>query len=634
MIKYCKDTGKYQVRIFLAKLTMRNIFLRFTIMWTCRSLFVCIVLTCNCFYAEEAKQPIPTTPIARQKEIRLYLIEPPQTIMHHSTIFRINLDANGEGHYPAPSYANGEFRIISQNGRVRVDCNGDGIVDEKDGPGYKTNTVFRIPIIYADKNINCPMAFIAIEDRFVLIQCRMVLEGVFQGRAFYIFDSFLSGDAPKLNRSRFMITHSSTSEKMKSISLNRFTPIDDSLYEVELINENHSIRFIPYSNKSTLLLLKTDPSVSDVSANLRHEDNLQCLYLDKEETAVLLPGGYSCQISVLRIKPFPEWAEQLRNHAAYHEFMNKIDMRQERSVQITEAYSFSLTGIFTRGTLNHEIFKEDQPYLIHLPPGKTYLEIGPPFQLGFSAILSRKQKNKIAILGLYFTGCGDEKYNGRIICDRVPSGMGGFLPIDIFVRINNREHPIGRCEYNNASKLEKNVLYLPDIIQDKEGVELLVRVVIPWVGVFEATRTIDAIESISITPEILQTFIKQKMKAKQWEDTIFWYEEGIIRFPDNYKFLNSLAWHLLTCPEIQFRNPTRALVLAEKAVTLSNENMGYILDTYALALHDTGNLEKAVQYQELAVAKEPNNHEIIQRAEQFRRELQEKKRKRQPLELF
>ena len=84
--------------------------------------------------------------------------------------------------------------------------------------------------------------------------------------------------------------------------------------------------------------------------------------------------------------------------------------------------------------------------------------------------------------------------------------------------------------------------------------------------------------------------------------------------------LNEAAWFLLTASDEKLRDPRRALPMARKAVELTGEDDGSILDTLAKALHDTGDIRGAARYAKRAAEKEPDSEEIARRAEEYAKE--------------
>jgi len=111
-------------------------------------------------------------------------------------------------------------------------------------------------------------------------------------------------------------------------------------------------------------------------------------------------------------------------------------------------------------------------------------------------------------------------------------------------------------------------------------------------------------------------------REKRWADAIRSYEEAVKLLPDDARLLNSAAWFMVTVEDEAERKPKRAVELARRAVDLTDESSAAMLDTLAEALHQTGDLEGAVKRAEAAAKLDPRP-EILQRAERFRRELEE-----------
>ena len=90
-------------------------------------------------------------------------------------------------------------------------------------------------------------------------------------------------------------------------------------------------------------------------------------------------------------------------------------------------------------------------------------------------------------------------------------------------------------------------------------------------------------------------------------------------------YLNNLSWGIMTEEKVQYRNRAFALALAEAAVEASDGKAGYVLDTYARALFDDGQLAKALQTQKKAMrfAKDKAERKLMEaHLEQFRNGVQ------------
>lgn len=117
----------------------------------------------------------------------------------------------------------------------------------------------------------------------------------------------------------------------------------------------------------------------------------------------------------------------------------------------------------------------------------------------------------------------------------------------------------------------------------------------------------------------------QYEKLKDYKKLIDVYEEGLKLHPENPILLNAYAWMLATAEDEKFMNPGKAEKLARKAVKLTNENNGAILDTLAVALYKQGRLTEAVKYSKMAAEKCPSIREAVDRAKQYEKELEKKK---------
>ena len=86
----------------------------------------------------------------------------------------------------------------------------------------------------------------------------------------------------------------------------------------------------------------------------------------------------------------------------------------------------------------------------------------------------------------------------------------------------------------------------------------------------------------------------------------------------NPALLNQIAWHVLTGDDVVRRDVPLATRLAQKAVELTAEKDGSILDTYARALFDAGQTADAIALQEKAVAAAPDDAELAATLARYR----------------
>lgn len=70
---------------------------------------------------------------------------------------------------------------------------------------------------------------------------------------------------------------------------------------------------------------------------------------------------------------------------------------------------------------------------------------------------------------------------------------------------------------------------------------------------------------------------------------------------DNPQLLNQMAWIILTNPRIMHRDLELAMVAAKKAYDGTEGKDASVVDTYARALYDTGNVAQAIKMQKKAI---------------------------------
>jgi tetratricopeptide (TPR) repeat protein len=115
-----------------------------------------------------------------------------------------------------------------------------------------------------------------------------------------------------------------------------------------------------------------------------------------------------------------------------------------------------------------------------------------------------------------------------------------------------------------------------------------------------------------IWPQLLGDFYYSR---KNFKEAIKAYEQVLLLTSSQAETLNNLAWLLLTADDPAFIDKKRALMLAQKAVLLSNKP--HVLDTLATAYWANGFADKAVAIEREIVAQHPENVRFYQ--EQIKR---------------
>jgi tetratricopeptide (TPR) repeat protein len=86
-----------------------------------------------------------------------------------------------------------------------------------------------------------------------------------------------------------------------------------------------------------------------------------------------------------------------------------------------------------------------------------------------------------------------------------------------------------------------------------------------------------------------------------FERVIYHWEKALEFDPDNIELMNNLAWIMATPPDTAFRNPEKAIRLAERACELSNYEISGLLDTLSAAYAAAGRFAEAVDTAEKAL---------------------------------
>ncbi|MDF1591368.1 MAG: M48 family metalloprotease [Desulfobacterales bacterium] len=104
---------------------------------------------------------------------------------------------------------------------------------------------------------------------------------------------------------------------------------------------------------------------------------------------------------------------------------------------------------------------------------------------------------------------------------------------------------------------------------------------------------------------------------KDYETTIRAYENALGLRPDNPEVLNNLAWLFATCDDPNYRDPQKALRLAQQAATLSPA--AHIMDTLAESFYVNGKYAEAAQAAERALQLARTNRSYFEdQLEKFR----------------
>jgi tetratricopeptide (TPR) repeat protein len=113
----------------------------------------------------------------------------------------------------------------------------------------------------------------------------------------------------------------------------------------------------------------------------------------------------------------------------------------------------------------------------------------------------------------------------------------------------------------------------------------------------------DLTKCLKLTPNDVNALVFRGdiyFKTKQYKKALPDYERAIKI--DHNRASNDVAWFLATCPDAAMRNGARAVKYATTACQLSGWQDPKPIDTLAAAYAETGDYEKATEYEKKAVA--------------------------------
>jgi tetratricopeptide (TPR) repeat protein len=125
----------------------------------------------------------------------------------------------------------------------------------------------------------------------------------------------------------------------------------------------------------------------------------------------------------------------------------------------------------------------------------------------------------------------------------------------------------------------------------------------------------DFSKAIEKDDQFVDSFVNRGIAWKKIGDykrAIEDYDNALEKAPDTIKAINSLAWLLATCPDPEFRDGKRALILAKRGKELNPGS--YNLDTLAVAYAENGDFQKAIETQKevIRLLEENDDERLIQ----------------------
>jgi serine/threonine protein kinase len=109
------------------------------------------------------------------------------------------------------------------------------------------------------------------------------------------------------------------------------------------------------------------------------------------------------------------------------------------------------------------------------------------------------------------------------------------------------------------------------------------------------------VESFKLLGDMLLAEGQSEKAAEQYRQTLALYQKFVDRYPDNVEDAKALAWFLALCADPSFRDPPRAVSLAQKAVHRIPQNGSY-WNTLGVAQYRAGQWRESIASLEKAMA--------------------------------
>lgn len=545
------------------------------------------------------------------------------------------LDKTEPGEVPFPTES-GTLTIRRKDDCFLVDRNGDGSLDELDGKPVTRNETFHVMANVAGKPINYPLRIVQVYPRAVYIEGRGALVGHNGKWLTLILDNNLDGIFGQVGLDHFKLTRFSK-EKMRSLAtsgdalfwtagvapLGKVVQMDGELYSVAVRNKGKTISFDTYEGERATLAVQADSccelvqceigdvclsidegakavsvvtssdkkdgaktKLADYSFLLAHDECTQFQRFGSGDIAVLVPGNYRMADLSLTFK-FPT-------------HKGSIWPRKSK----------------TEDMLTAQLWGEaDQRFkTIRIDAGENRLELGPPLRLACKAVVWGEKYDQFMVERAYLVGKGGETY-------RFQFSGGVKSSVQYYFSNGTKELFLGNLEPTQRG-FDNSWRRIPPEIAENPESELILKFNAAGMSPIVLHRKLNELKQDHPPGRVMLGQIMTLLQQRRYEETAELCKEAARLHPDDARVQNDSAWYLLTMSSEKHRDPESALKFGSRAVELTAHRNGLMLDTYALALFETGQLEEAVSVQKQAVKWVPGNLELQNRLDEFQAALQ------------
>jgi hypothetical protein len=334
------------------------------------------------------------------------------------------LDASGKGSIPFAN-AEGKLLVKAAGKKVRLDSNGDGVVDDKDAPAVPAGETVKVRFLLGGTPAEYPIRIEAVEDQYVVLGSCLVLEGTLDGCTIRLFDAEVDGTFATPGEDTVAIVEpgkdaaAPDAAEAPPLPLGRILSVKGRLVEATPSGGGTRLTCRPYAGETALLVVKPGAGVESCSLQLAHVDGLQYVRIGGPRPVRLVPGTYRIAQSEMEVRPG-------RDAAAAR--------KAKGDAPAPDADTLCLSGVWD--------FTGSEGPTLTVRAGPQEIVPGPPFRLAFDAGRASGRKDRVEIREPRLVGAAGEWYMPSV---SVPGG--GESTLTSHVRAGAREQKLSTLEF-------------------------------------------------------------------------------------------------------------------------------------------------------------------------------------------
>lgn len=350
------------------------------------------------------------------KTIDLEFVEiPPSETTYYDMYIEFDSTSTYKISFPTQS---GELTLQYCEGKLKVDRNGDGKIDDSDGGSIGQNDIFKVTTFIGDREVQYPFRLEQIGRNYAWIAGRAVLIGHDSKHLIMIYDSDLDGKLGEPMEDTIKCTtflQEDLDNAMKSgdhplwresdtMPVAPIVSLDNTLFDFKMDDKAGAVVLKSYVGKESTVDVKS--KAPGWQLRLSHTQSKLHTTVKAGNEALVVPGEYQVHAILMDIP-----------------LNNDSQGESDSDRKIAQIYS-----------------RYDEPFHITIAEGENSLEIGPPFQLNFEAYAWGKNKKRIEIEDAYLQGVAGEQYMFHL--------YGKCKPLmEVLVRAGESEEKIGELSY-------------------------------------------------------------------------------------------------------------------------------------------------------------------------------------------